>query len=875
MWFRSLFHSPKHSSRRGSKWPPVRGLRSLVLERLEDLCLPSFLDPVSYPVATASSLVVSGDFNNDGRLDLAISNTANNTISVLKGNAGGTFQPAVSSNAGGGAVSLAMGDFNADGKLDLVAANSTNVSVLLGNGDGTFQPPTTVVPTGPYGTISSVAVGDFNGDGKLDLGVASSYYIPGGWGYYGGYPGWYADTASVLLGNGAGAFATSGSASSTFYGRATAAVADVNNDGKQDLVLGGNSGYVSVHLGDGLGGLGSSLNSYAPQVPTAQSMALGDMDKDGKLDVVVANPYSSGVTVLQGNGLGGFTTDSAHNFATDSYIDAVALADFNGDGKLDVEATSSSGTMNVLLGTGSGTLRPAVIDPVAGGLYAAATGDFNGDGGQDVAPLGGSTVWVLLNDADWPELNAPEITIDNVTVTEGNSGTTNAVLTISLSAPSSKTVTVHYATVDGNATAAGNDYQPTSGVLTFAPGVTSLTVAVPVVGDRLGEGYGEGFSLTLSNPTGAFIARSKGNISILDDEPVAYIDYGPINVTEGNTGTINATFTIHLSVAYDAPVSVNYSTFEGDTDFPYWGYYGYYAAPPSAMAGTDFEAKAGAVTFAPGETVKTVVVAVKGDVSAEDSEYFSLNLTDSPDATLSARHAVAVILDDEPRVSVNDASVKEGNSGTTSMTFTVTLSSPTTVPVTVNYATADGDAQVANGDYQSKTGTLTFAPGETSKTVTVLVTGDRLGEYDESFNLILTSANGAALADAYGWGTILDNEARLSINNASIKEGNNGTKQMTFIVTMAAAYDQTVTVKFSTHDWSTTAGQDYVAKSGTLTFLPGETKKTITITIKGDTKREGDETFMVALENPSSNALVYVGSGWGTIIDDDRPGKKR
>ena len=98
---------------------------------------------------------------------------------------------------------------------------------------------------------------------------------------------------------------------------------------------------------------------------------------------------------------------------------------------------------------------------------------------------------------------------------------------------------------------------------------------------------------------------------------------------------------------------------------------------------------------------------------------------------------------------------------------------------------------------------------------------------------------------------------------------------MTFTVTMAAPYDQTVTVKFATYDWSTTAGQDYVAKSGTLTFLPGETKKTISITIKGDGKREGDETFMIALENPSSNAIAYIGSGWGTIIDDDRPGKKR
>ena len=123
MWFRSFFRSPNHSPRRGARRPRVRGFRSLGLERLEDLCLPSFLDPVSYTVGTSMSLLTRGDFNNDGQLDLAVSNTANNTISVLKGNADGTFQPAVNSDTGGGAVSLATGDFNADGKLDLVTAD--------------------------------------------------------------------------------------------------------------------------------------------------------------------------------------------------------------------------------------------------------------------------------------------------------------------------------------------------------------------------------------------------------------------------------------------------------------------------------------------------------------------------------------------------------------------------------------------------------------------------------------------------------------------------------------------------------------------------------------------------------------------------------
>ena len=171
-------------------FPPARGKATtrprasapLASKRLEDLCLPSFLDPVSYTVGTSMSLLTRGDFNNDGQLDLAVSNTANNTISVLKGNADGTFQPAVNSDTGGGAVSLATGDFNADGKLDLVTADNVSVKVLLGNGDATFQPPA-AFGTGNGLSPVSVAVGDFNADGKLDLGVASSTYIPGGWGY--------------------------------------------------------------------------------------------------------------------------------------------------------------------------------------------------------------------------------------------------------------------------------------------------------------------------------------------------------------------------------------------------------------------------------------------------------------------------------------------------------------------------------------------------------------------------------------------------------------------------------------------------------------------------------------------------------------------
>ena len=193
----------------------------------------------------------------------------------------------------------------------------------------------------------------------------------------------------------------------------------------------------------------------------------------------------------------------------------------------------------------------------------------------------------------------------------------------------------------------------------------------------------------------------------------------------------------------------------------------------------------------------------------------------------------------------------------------------------MNYATADGSATLAGADYRAASGTLIFAPGQTSKTITVLVNGDRLGEADEYFYVNLTAATGEPLRDGVGYVVIQDDEPRISINSVSVKEGNSGTKLMTFTVTLSAAYDQAVTVDFATHDDSATvAGGDYVAKKGTLTFAPGQTTKTFTVTIKGDTKREADESFYVLLSGASSNAFIPDAYGWGTILNDDPAPRK-
>ena len=190
--------------------------------------------------------------------------------------------------------------------------------------------------------------------------------------------------------------------------------------------------------------------------------------------------------------------------------------------------------------------------------------------------------------------------------------------------------------------------------------------------------------------------------------------------------------------------------------------------------------------------------------------------------------------------------------------------------VTVHYATADITA-TAGGDYTATSGTLIIPAGQISATVEIAVRGDRLGEPTETFAVNLSSPTNATIADGQGIGTILDNEPRVSISDFTKAEGKKGKMTLfTFTVTLSAAYDQPVTVSFQTVNGTATTGDnDYVARTGTITFKPGETTKTITIDVQGDSKREADETFYLDLSGNSSNSLFTKRRGIGTILNDD------
>jgi hypothetical protein len=222
-------------------------------------------------------------------------------------------------------------------------------------------------------------------------------------------------------------------------------------------------------------------------------------------------------------------------------------------------------------------------------------------------------------------------------------------------------------------------------------------------------------------------------------------------------------------------------------------------------------------------------------------------------------------------LTIDDATVTEGDSGTVEAVFAVHRSDNLAGTVTVNYSTANGDA-LAGSDYVAASGTLTFGPGETTKTIKVLVKGDLTDEYDQRFTVNLSAAIGATILDSQAVGTIVDNDPPPTITitpKVSGKEGNKNTTVFTFVVTLSAPSEKEVRVSFATaNGTATTADNDYVAKSGTLVFAPGQTSKSISVVVKGDKKKEANETFFVNLSD-AMNATIVGPQGVGEILNDD------
>jgi urease beta subunit len=886
MWFRAKSNPSNNRTnsppnrRRQQAADRKRESRRLLLESLEERRVLTFLPAVDYGVGDNPQALVSGDFNGDTRPDLVVANTGSSDVTLMLGNADGTFSSAGDFAVGYSPTSVAAGDFNGDGKLDLVTANSGDLSVLLGNGTGGFAAATSV----PLGGARSVAVGDFNADGKLDLAVSariSDYIPPWTGGYYGGGGGGYfmdSTSVNVLLGSGNGGFGSPNTYPTGVTYRYPweadrahpMAVADLNGDGNEDIVAFGDYYYLRILLGNDNG----TMQLTGATGISGSTIAIADLDGDENLDLATTN--GSSISVALGDGQGVFGT--ATQIQAGVNPSSVTAADVNADGRFDLVVVSGyNSEVNVLLGQPGPGLQ--FTPPIAAGTgvswVAFLSQDYNGDGRPDLATVdpGADAVSILLNDASWTDASAPSLQISNSTVTEGHTGNVTASFTVTLSAPHSQDVTFHYATGDypSNSATAGVDYVAQSGEITIPAGQTSAVIEVPVIGDRVGESI-EYFVVYLSNPTSAFVADGQGVGTILDDEPVVTMVDTYVSTVEGNTGTTPMNFVVRLSAASDEEVRVNYSTVEGDTGW--WtggGYYGgsYYYAP--ASADSDFQSAAGTLTFAPGEIEKTISILAIGDrEGGEGSEYFFMNLSNPSGASLTYPSGMGIIHDDEPNAFFQQSTkVIEGTGSTTLAELIVTLSAPSDAPITVDYATRDWSTAEADVDYESTSGTVTFAPGETTQSIFIPVYGDSLAEYTEYIPVELTGATGAQ-ASSQAYVEIVDDDAQISISDVSLAEGNSGITNFTFTVTMSSAATDTVTVTYETTEWGPAEpGSDFAAKSGTLVFAPGETSKTITISVYGDTRLEEDENFYVYLNLVSGNAIMADWEATGTILNDD------
>ena len=446
----------------------------------------------------------------------------------------------------------------------------------------------------------------------------------------------------------------------------------------------------------------------------------------------------------------------------------------------------------------------------------------------------------------------PVVSVADAAFVEGDAGTTDAAFVVTLSRASSQAVTVDYATADGTAMA-GGDYTSRQGSVVFDPGQTSQTVSVSVFGDTTYE-PDETFLLNLSNTIGAGLGDPQGQGTISNDDALPMVSVADATVAEGDSGTTDATFVVTLSRPSWQAVTVDYATADG-----------------TAAAGSDYMSRQGSVVFDPGQTTGTVTVPVIGDTTHEPDETFVVNLSDVVGAGLADSQGQGTISNDDalPLVSVADAAVGEGDSGTVAAAFVVTLSGTSSQAVTVEYATADGTAS-SGSDYVSGQGSVVFDPGQTSQTVNVSVLGDTAYEPDETFLLDLSNVIGAGLADAQGLGTITNDDSGfvLSVADATVAEGDAGTADAVFEVTLLVASPQEVRVGYGVADGTATGGRDYVPVTGTLVLAPGTTAGTVRVPVRGDFLVEGDETFQVTLASPV-NARIGDGQGLGTIEDDD------
>jgi hypothetical protein len=522
--------------------------------------------------------------------------------------------------------------------------------------------------------------------------------------------------------------------------------------------------------------------------------------------------------------------------------------------------------------------RRAVTIPAGVGAVAVAVTVLD-DGDQDSAAsetftatltspvnatMAAGTGTGRITDDDGPA----SLSVTGDTVTEGTGGSSRtAIFVVTLSRPRPASVTVDYATGDGPApggAASPADYRATTGVLTFDAGQTVRTVAVTVAPDT-GDETDETFTLGLSNPTDAALdvdpSTTTATVTVVDDDGPA-VRVADLTVAEGNSGSGTAVFEVVLDAASVQPATVAWATADG-----------------TAAGGRDYTAANGSLTFAPGDTAETVTVEVTGDAVNEADEEFFLTLGAAVDAELTDAAGRAVIANDDlAQLDIADANIVEGDSGATGLTFTVTLTPPSSSTVTASFASSDGSAHAgdanAEGDYVAVSGGVTFHPGDRLRTLVVAVNGDTTDKLSETFQVALSGVSaGARFGQAVATGTVIDDDGLPDIASPDVTVTEKTGEETTavFPVRLSAPRSFAVTVHFETLPGTSSAATDFTSVSGDLTFAPGDEEHPVPVAVRGDTRAEADETIRLRLSSPGGG-VVADPEALATIVDDDAPG---
>ncbi|HVK07525.1 MAG TPA: SdrD B-like domain-containing protein, partial [Gemmataceae bacterium] len=1016
--------------------PVVSPRRRLAVRSLEDRVAPASLGDFVWSDTNGNGVQEAGEPGLSGITMRLVRNGA--TVATTTTNASGQYSFNTTALAGTGywlqfavpaGYSLSPRDAGGNDNLDNDfysngAGDGWTDYIPLPTGDNTSY-DAGLRPTGTAGSVGDRVWSDTNGNGLQDAGEPGVAGV--GIRLVGPTGGTVATTTTNASGN--YSFNTTGLSGSNYYLQLSAIPSgytlsplDVgtNDTIDNDFYGPGWTNYFSVVAGGTNTTLDCGLVPNTPTPSTLGDRVWKDINNNGLQDAGEVGIAGVAVRLLINNDpIAATTTDANGNYSFNT-TNLFAGAQYR------VEMTTPTGYVPTAANQGADDTRDS--DFTGAGGAVVTTGLFN------ITP----GVTDLTVDAGFVPAG-PRVSVNDVTVTEGNEGTTFPQFTISLDAPSTEPFRVTFATVEQTATSP-EDYSEVWGELEFAPGETTKTVAVGVHGDTLFEGN-QTFRFVLVEPVGGSLLDDTGLGTILEDDPAPTVSIDDISVVEGNSGTTQAAFTVTLSQPAGATYTYFYTTTFGG---PY--------AVGAALPQGDFTPREGYLTFAPGETTKQLAFPVLGDTFTEGDETFAVTVAQSPYGGGSVT-GIATIIDDDPttgtmgftatafgyandansdgvfenflagpggttvpisktfnqldrrglfefdvsrvvagevtdvvltyswpqsgggtvavygytgngtieladatragaplasyqvevapgrrsvvldrdtvlgltggsgwlglrfqgtstnmstaigsprggptmapvvtfrtdvapvpEIAVADASTPEMPSipgtGSTVLNFVVSLSQPTTVPVTVSYTTTNGTAVgtvggTAAGDFLHRSGSVTFEPGETTKTVAVTVLTETVYELDETMFLNLYGNSFGTLVDNQGTGTIRNDDAApvVRVLPPTVNEGNSGTTPMTFTVTLTGATAVAATVDWATSDGTAAAGSDYLAASGTVTINPGETSKTVTVDALGDTLVEADEKFNFTLSNPA-HATFGTAAFEATIRNDDAP----